>query len=71
MKDCREHVKTLLENKSAYYCFCTEKRLELLRREAVRVREVPKYDNRCRSLDPAQVTDKLSQGVPHCIRFKV
>ncbi|CAH1368106.1 unnamed protein product [Tenebrio molitor] len=67
----KEHVKTLLENKSAYYCFCTEKRLELLRREAVRVREVPKYDNRCRSLDPAQVVDKLSQGVPHCIRFKL
>ncbi|XP_044266176.1 probable glutamate--tRNA ligase, mitochondrial [Tribolium madens] len=67
----RGHVETLLNNGSAYHCFCTEKRLELLRREAIRVREVPKYDNRCRSLNPQEVGEKLAQGIPSCVRFKL
>lgn len=42
----RYHVNVLLENGSAYHCFCTERRLELLRKEAVRLQEIPKYDNK-------------------------
>ncbi|EFA03776.2 putative glutamate--tRNA ligase, mitochondrial-like Protein [Tribolium castaneum] len=67
----REHVTTLLNNGSAYHCFCTEKRLELLRREAIRIREIPKYDNRCRSLKPEEVEEKLAQGIQSCVRFKL
>ncbi|RZC35110.1 glutamate--tRNA ligase, mitochondrial, partial [Asbolus verrucosus] len=67
----RKNVKTLLENGSAYYCFCTEKRLDLLRKEALRAREVPKYDNRCRNLSREEVEMKLSKGEQHCIRFKL
>ncbi|KAI4464633.1 glutamate--trna ligase [Holotrichia oblita] len=67
----REQVKTLLNNNTAYYCFCTSKRLELLRKEAVRTRQTPKYDNRCRYLNKDEVSKRLKNGENYCIRFKL
>ncbi|KAJ8969826.1 hypothetical protein NQ317_019533 [Molorchus minor] len=58
-------------NGTAYYCFCTEKRLQLLRREALRLQEIPKYDNRCRHLTHDVVQSKLDKGESSCIRFKM
>ena len=59
------------QNGTAYYCFCSPKRLDLLRREAVRRGETPRYDNRCRHLQPEEVKDKLANKTPHVIRLKV
>lgn len=67
----RDHVDILLKNGFAYHCFCTEKRLELLRKEAVRMQEIPKYDNKCRTLAPDVVREKINKGEQPCIRFKV
>lgn len=67
----RENLKILLENGSAYHCFCSDKRLNLLRREALKMRQVPKYDNRCRHLTPDEVKKKLNKGEEYCIRFKL
>lgn len=64
----RKEVKTLLENGSAYYCFCTQRRLELLRIDALRANQTPKYDNRCRHLTPVQVAEKLANHDSVCIR---
>lgn len=64
----RTEVKKLLENGTAYYCFCTERRLDLLRREAVKVKEPFKYDNRCRHLTPVQIAEKLANKDTFCIR---
>lgn len=64
----RTEVKQLLENGSAYYCFCTERRLELLRKEALKARQVPRYDNRCRHLTPGQIAEKLAKQDTFCIR---
>lgn len=67
----QEEVKPLLENGSAYHCFCTERRLELLRRDALRARQVPKYDNRCRHLTPGQIAEKIAANDKYCIRFRL
>lgn len=67
----RTEVQKLIQNETAYYCFCTERRLELLRCEAVRAGQVPKYDNRCRHLSKADVDKKLNEGAKKCIRFKL
>lgn len=64
-------MKTLLDNGTAYHCFCTDKRLNLLRREAMKLRQVPKYDNRCRHLKLSEVQKRLENNEEHCIRFKV
>ncbi|VEN35935.1 unnamed protein product [Callosobruchus maculatus] len=67
----RNQVEVLLKNGSAYHCFCTDKRLQLLRKEAVRAQEIPKYDNKCRHLSSEDVMTRLKRGDPSCIRFKI
>uniref|UniRef100_A0A1Y1KQ26 Nondiscriminating glutamyl-tRNA synthetase EARS2, mitochondrial n=1 Tax=Photinus pyralis TaxID=7054 RepID=A0A1Y1KQ26_PHOPY len=67
----KDQVNTLLDNESAYRCFCTSKRLDLLRLEAARTGQIPKYDNRCRHLTKEQVQSKLNSNMPHCVRFKL
>ncbi|KAL0895318.1 hypothetical protein ABMA27_011462 [Loxostege sticticalis] len=67
----QEYISKLLENGSAYKCFCTERRLNLLRRDAVRSQRIPKYDNRCRSLSEEDISEKIGAGTPYCIRFKL
>lgn len=64
----RREVKTLLDNGTAYYCFCTERRLELLRKEQLKAQETTKYDNRCRHLTPVQIAEKLANKDTFCIR---
>ncbi|XP_055376705.1 probable glutamate--tRNA ligase, mitochondrial [Condylostylus longicornis] len=67
----RKEVKKLLENGNAYYCFCSEKRLELLRKDAIRSRQIAKYDNKCRHLTPVEIAEKLTKSNQFCIRFKL
>ncbi|KAL6260909.1 hypothetical protein P5V15_008438 [Pogonomyrmex californicus] len=67
----KEQVLKLLNNGSAYYCFCTEKRLHLLRKEAMRCGQVPKYDNRCRHFSKDEIKEMLKKNLPYCIRFKL
>nr|CAI5860188.1 unnamed protein product [Callosobruchus analis] len=67
----RNQVEVLLKNGSAYHCFCTDKRLQLLRKEAVRAQQIPKYDNKCRHLSSEDVATRLQRGDLSCIRFKV
>ncbi|XP_050974039.1 probable glutamate--tRNA ligase, mitochondrial [Labeo rohita] len=62
---------SLLQTGHAYYCFCSNQRLDLLKREAQRSGHVPRYDNRCRQLRPEQVQEKLARGVPRAVRFKL
>ncbi|XP_017285251.1 probable glutamate--tRNA ligase, mitochondrial [Kryptolebias marmoratus] len=67
----KQTAQQLVESGQAYYCFCSPQRLELLRREALRAGQTPRYDNRCRHLRPDQVQDKLAQGASHVIRFRL
>lgn len=69
--DIVTQVTGWLQNGTAYHCFCSPKRLDLLRRDAVRRGETPRYDNRCRHLQPEEVKDKLASKTPYVIRLKV
>ncbi|XP_072337273.1 nondiscriminating glutamyl-tRNA synthetase EARS2, mitochondrial [Scyliorhinus torazame] len=62
---------TLVMKNAAYYCFCSPQRLEILKKEALRMRQTPKYDNRCRHLTLKQIEERLAQGCPHVIRFRM
>ncbi|XP_029360995.1 nondiscriminating glutamyl-tRNA synthetase EARS2, mitochondrial [Echeneis naucrates] len=64
-------AQQLVETGHAYYCFCSPQRLELLKKEALRSGQTPRYDNRCRHLRADQVQGKLAQGVAHVIRFRL
>ncbi|XP_008937854.1 PREDICTED: probable glutamate--tRNA ligase, mitochondrial, partial [Merops nubicus] len=67
----RRASEELLARGAAYRCFCTPQRLELLRKEALRSQQTPRYDNRCRHLGPAAVAEKLSRGLPWVVRFRL
>ncbi|XP_050453896.1 probable glutamate--tRNA ligase, mitochondrial [Cataglyphis hispanica] len=67
----KEQVLKLLNNKSAYYCFCTETRLNLLRKEAIKRGQIPKYDNRCQHFSKDEVKEMFKKNLPYCIRFKL
>ncbi|MBN3303301.1 SYEM protein, partial [Amia calva] len=67
----REAAQTLVSRGMAYRCFCSPQRLELLKKEALRSRQTPRYDNRCRHLRSDQVEEKLGRSQPHVIRFRL
>lgn len=67
----RKYANQLLEQGHAYRCFCNEITLNLIRKEAMRTRQVPRYDNRCRQLSEKEVQDKLANGQKYAIRFKL
>ncbi|XP_068176743.1 nondiscriminating glutamyl-tRNA synthetase EARS2, mitochondrial [Antennarius striatus] len=64
-------AQQLMDAGHAYYCFCSSQRLELLKKEALRTGQTPRYDNRCRHLQAEQVQEKLAQGIPHAVRFRL
>ncbi|XP_026214874.1 probable glutamate--tRNA ligase, mitochondrial isoform X2 [Anabas testudineus] len=66
-----ETALQLVKSGHAYYCFCSPQRLELLKKEALRTGQTPRYDNRCRHLRADQVHEKLANEVPHVIRFRL
>jgi glutamyl-tRNA synthetase len=45
-----KHAEELIKNKKAYYCFCSEQRLEDLRKEQTALKKPPMYDRHCRNL---------------------
>nr|CAD7456574.1 unnamed protein product [Timema tahoe] len=67
----RAQVNHLLETGAAYPCFCSDTRLGLLKREALRNRQVPRYDNKCRHLSREDRREKLNRYDSYCIRFKL
>ena len=64
-------MEKLIESSAGYECFCSEKRLELLRKEAVRAKAKPGYDNKCRDLTRSQVVQKKAAGERYVVRVKV
>ena len=67
-----EHTsKKLLDEGSAYRCFCTKDALEQRRSAAHTDGRTPKYDGTCRRLSPGQVSAKLAAAEAFVVRFAV
>ncbi|NVB79431.1 MAG: glutamate--tRNA ligase [Kofleriaceae bacterium] len=65
------HVKMLLDNGSAYRCFCTEDRLAKLRVQQQAAKATLGYDRHCRDLDPKDGEARAAAGEACVIRLKV
>ncbi len=57
-----QYVQQLIQQKDAYYCFCSEERLEELRAEQIALKKPPMYDRLCRRLSEAEVEQKLAEN---------
>ena len=64
-----KYLKKLLDEKKAYYCFCTEEELEAQRQEQMSRGEAPRYRGTCRQLTIDQQQKQLKAGTPSVIRF--
>jgi glutamyl-tRNA synthetase len=64
-------IQTLLENGSAYHCFCTEAELDAMRAEQEAKGQAPRYDNRHRNLTPDQQQAFAAEGRQPVVRFKI
>ena len=67
----KKYALELVEKGSAYYCFCTEERLERLREVASLNKQAFMYDGCCRNLTKEEVEEKLKNGEPYVIRQKM
>ncbi|WP_333651010.1 glutamate--tRNA ligase [Lacrimispora sp.] len=62
-----EYAKSLVEKGEAYYCFCTQARLDSLKR-TVEGQEIMSYDKHCLHLSEKEVKANLEAGMPYVIR---
>lgn len=67
-----KEVQKLLDNGTAYYCFCSEERLEKLHeKQRAAGSDFIGYDGHCRNLSKEEVEEKLANGEEHVIRQKM
>jgi glutamyl-tRNA synthetase len=68
----KKHADYLIENKKAYYCFCTPERLSALREEQQKQKVAfAKYDKHCLHLSEEEIKKNLADGIPYVIRLNV
>ena len=66
----KQHAQLLLDNNTAYRCFCTEDRLAKLRVQAKAEKRNFGYDRHCREI-PRPESDTRASAEPHVIRLKM
>ncbi len=66
-----EYAKELIDKGEAYYCFCSEERLENLRVTAQVSKQPFRYDGHCKHLSELEVKEKLANGEKYVIRQKM
>jgi glutamyl-tRNA synthetase len=63
-------AQKLVESGHAYYCFCSQERLEKLREGQIKDKLPPGYDRCCRDLTAEQRREKAVAGIKPVVRFK-
>jgi glutamyl-tRNA synthetase/nondiscriminating glutamyl-tRNA synthetase len=66
----QSRARVLVEERKAYYCFCTPEQLEAERQEALAKNLPPKYSRRCASFDPVKAKTRVEAGEPAAVRFR-
>lgn len=61
----------LIEEGRAYRCFCTEARLDRVRKLRMQNSMPSGYDRKCRNLSKEEIDENLAAGTPYVVRLKV
>ncbi|HEX7980048.1 MAG TPA: glutamate--tRNA ligase [Gemmatimonadaceae bacterium] len=67
----RADAQRLLDNGTAYRCFCTQAELAERRAAAEANGESFKYDRRCDRLPADEIARRVAEGMPFTVRFRV
>ncbi|MBT4209863.1 MAG: glutamate--tRNA ligase [Candidatus Komeilibacteria bacterium] len=61
----------LINNNQAYKCFCSPERLDKVREEQQKNKQVPKYDRHCLNLSKEEIDKNIQAGQKFVVRFKI
>ena len=67
----REYTLRLIQEKKAYYCFCSPEELKEKRENKIKEGKIYKYNRKCLKLTPEDIQDNIESGKPYAIRFLV
>lgn len=67
----KKYLQLLLNENKAYYCFCTEEKLEAERQAMMKRGEPPIYSERCADLSEMEIKKFLDEGRKPIIRFRM
>lgn len=67
----QQHVDWLLGNGHAFYCFCSQERLNQVREEQRQNKINPHYDGTCRNISLAEAQQRIANGESPVVRFKM
>jgi glutamyl-tRNA synthetase len=71
LKLYHEAAERLVSQGDAYYCYCSAERLEEMRREQAKCKQLSGYDRRCRDLSLDDRARLEAEGITPAVRFKV
>lgn len=67
----QKYIKELIDKGFAYYCFCTQERLDNLRATQKANKQLPRYDQHCFHLSKEEIQKNLDNKIPYTIRLVV
>jgi glutamyl-tRNA synthetase len=67
----QKYAKQLIEKGHAYYCFCSQERLEQIRKHQTEAKLPTGYDRHCRNIDPKDAQERVDLGQQYVIRMKL
>jgi nondiscriminating glutamyl-tRNA synthetase len=65
----RAYAEKLIEMGKAYPCFCTEERLQEMRKGQEANHQPTRYDRTCRAISPDEAKKRVADGEKHVIRL--
>lgn len=67
----KKYAQILVDKGCAYYCFCSQKRIDEVRKEMKKKGQPPMYDGYCRKINPQEAKKRVERGEKYVIRLKV
>jgi len=66
----KKYIKKLIDEKKAYYCFCSQEELKAHKDYLMSIGQAPRYSNKCRDLSKEEIEKNIKEGKSYIIRFK-
>ncbi len=67
----KEYADKLIDQGKAFYCFCTEEDLEIIKEKAIRDGKSPHYPGTCHCVSKEEAVKRIEAGEKAVVRFKV
>lgn len=71
LSEYKKYAEELVVKGHAYYCFCTQERLEEMRSDQEANHKPPMYDGLCKKIPPEEAKKRAEGGEKHVIRLNV